>query len=222
MCFSPEADLVAGALIVAVGVDALRHSRRRRDLPLVALALLLGGHQLVETFVWWAAEGTVGPEVGRWATLAYLWFAFLVLPVLVPAAVAAIEPTPKRRWAMAPFVALGVAVAVLLGVGMRAGPVVVEAAPYHLAYDVGHIPAGGVVVVAYLGATCGAMLFSGYRHIVWFGLVNLPAAFVIAWLVPRGFASVWCAWAAFSAAAIAIHIRLVHPDRASRAVLAQG
>jgi hypothetical protein len=188
----------------------------------VSLALLLGAHQLVETFVWWAADGTVGPEPGRWATLAYLWFAFLVLPVLVPAAVTAIEPTRRRRLAIAPFVLVGAVVAVILGVAMQAGPVVVEAAPYHLAYDVGHIPAGGVVVVAYLVAICGAMLFSSYRHVVWFGLVNLPAALAIAWLVPQGFASVWCAWAAVSAGAIAVHIRLVHAARPAGHALARG
>ncbi|MGH2687414.1 MAG: DUF6629 family protein [Actinomycetota bacterium] len=222
MCFSPEADLVSGTLIVAVGVDALRHSRRRRDLPLVSLALLLGAHQLVETFVWWAADGTVGPELGRSATLAYLWFAFLVLPVLVPLAVAAMEPTRRRRWAMAPFVVVGTVVAVVLGVAMHEGPIVVQAAPYHLAYDVGHIPPGGFVVAGYLLATCGALLLSGYRHVVWFGLVNLPAALVIAGLVPQGFASVWCAWAAVSAAAIAVHIRVVHAGHAERAALARG
>jgi hypothetical protein len=164
----------------------------------------------------------VDAEVGRWATLAYLSFAFLVLPVLVPAAVTAIEPTRVRRLAMAPFVLMGAVVAVILGMGMRAGPVVVEAAPYHLAYDVGHIPAGGVVVVGYLMATCGAMLVSGDRHVAWFGLVNLPAAVVIAWLVPQGFASVWCAWAAVSAGAIAVHIRRVHADRSVEPALARG
>jgi hypothetical protein len=105
---------------------------------------------------------------------------------------------------------------------MHAGPIVVEAAPYHLAYDVGDVRGGGFLVAGYLLATCGAMLFSGYRHVLWFGLVNLPAAAVIAWLVPQGFASVWCAWAAVTAAAIAVHIRVVHAGHPDRAALASG
>jgi len=51
MCFSAQADLVAGLVVMAIGVDAVRHVQAPRQLPIASLPLLLGGHLLIETFV---------------------------------------------------------------------------------------------------------------------------------------------------------------------------
>ena len=48
MCFSPQADFVAGAVVAGVGVETLRRVRFRRELVVGALPLLFGVHQLVE------------------------------------------------------------------------------------------------------------------------------------------------------------------------------
>ena len=42
MCFAPEADAVVGGIIVAVGVDALRHVVSPKQIALAALPLLFG------------------------------------------------------------------------------------------------------------------------------------------------------------------------------------
>ena len=52
------------------------------------------------------------------------------------------------------------------------------------------------------------------------GIVNLVAVAVIAKLTVSGFASVWCAWAAVSSGAIALHLRLGKAHR--RALAASG
>jgi len=36
MCFSAEVDLVAGTVVTAIGVDAIRHVRYRSELALAA------------------------------------------------------------------------------------------------------------------------------------------------------------------------------------------
>jgi hypothetical protein len=212
VCFSPEADLVGGCLIGAIGVDTLRHSRGRRERALAALPALLAGHQLVEAFVWWGLERQVPAGVGRIAMWVYLLFAFCVLPVLVPAAVMGIEARRRRRRVMAVLVALGGAVAAILLASMLGGPVSAEIGHHHLAYRV-VIPAGGFVVAGYIAATCLPLLFSAHPHVVVFGAANLAAALVLAWLVPRGFASVWCGWAAVSSGAIAAHLRFARAHR---------
>jgi hypothetical protein len=212
MCFSPQADLVGGIVIGAIGMDAVGHCRRPREVALASLPLLLAAHQFVETFVWWGLQGRVAPAVGRGAMWAYLAFAFGVLPVLVPAAVMAIEPSRRRRWLMAPFLVLGAGVAVVLIVAMVRGPVSATLAPYRVNYDLS-VPEGLVVVDAYVLATCGSLLASSYRHVRLFGTVNLAAAVVIAWLATSGFASLWCFWAAVFAGAIALHLRFAHAHR---------
>ena len=65
MCFSAEADLVAGLVVGAIGIDAWRHVRRPADVPLVMLPVVLGLHQLIEAVVWLGLEDRVHRSVVR-------------------------------------------------------------------------------------------------------------------------------------------------------------
>jgi len=218
VCFSPQADVVGGLVICAIGVDSVRHVHQRREfLPLAWIPVLLGIHQFIEALVWLWLQGHVPREIGHPALWAYLLIAFVVLPVFVPLAVVALEPTKRRKWMMGPFVSIGVAVAVVLFAAMVRGPVAVRLAPYHLAYSI-RLSDGFLVVALYVVAVCGPLLISGYRHVAIFGMVNLVAVIIIARLTVSGFASVWCGWAAVSSGAITLHCRLAkpHPQRAHR------
>ena len=213
VCFSPQADLVGGILITGIGIDAHRHIRGRSDhLLLATLPVLLGVHQLVEDFVWWGLQGHVPHEVGRIALWAYLVIAFVVLPIFIPLAVMALEPTRERKRRMVPFIALGAVVSLYLLVAMIRGPVSATLHPWHIAYHIA-LSYGGVVVGAYVVAICGALLFSGYRHVVIFGLGNLIVVAVLARLTIDGFASLWCGYAAISSGFIAAHMRYAKPHR---------
>jgi hypothetical protein len=66
-----------------------------------------------------------------------------------------------------------------------------------IAYDV-HIPAGYVIAVAYVIATCGPALLSSRTYLRWFGAINLVAAGVAATVNRIEFASVWCLYAALA------------------------
>ena len=47
MCFSAQADLVGGVVVSGIGIDVLRHVKgRRRYLPMAALPMMLGLHQI--------------------------------------------------------------------------------------------------------------------------------------------------------------------------------
>jgi hypothetical protein len=211
VCFSPQADLAGGLVICAIGVDVARHVRRRRDLLLLAgIPMLLGVHQLIEALVWWWLQGHLPGGLGRVALWAYLLIAFVVLPVYVPAAVTALEPTRRRKQLMVPFIVIGSVIAVVLLAAMVRGPVGVKLAPYHLSYSI-RLSDGLLVIACYVVAVCGSLLVSGYRDVAIFGLVNLVAVVIIAWLTVSGFASVWCGWAALSSAAVALHCRLAKP-----------
>lgn len=222
MCFSPQADLVGGTVIGAIGVDVVRHVDNRRDhLAIAALPVILGAHQLDEAFVWWGKQGHVPPEVGTVALWIYLSIAFVLLPVFVPSAVVILEPTRGRRWAMAPFVVIGSGVSVTLLIAMIHGPVGVTLHPYHLAYSV-RVDDGFLVVSLYVAAVCGALLFSGFRDIALFGIANLIAVIVIAKLTIDGFASIWCGWAAVTSAVIALHMRWSGRQRSHHMLSTQG
>lgn len=69
MCWSAEADLAAGVGVAVVGAACVARAGRGRDLPLAALPLLLGAHQVIEAAVW-ASDGGTGPAVLLWAVVA--------------------------------------------------------------------------------------------------------------------------------------------------------
>ena len=217
MCFSPEADIGGGLLICAIGVDAVRHIKQRREfIALAWIPVLLGAHQFIEALVWLWLQGHVPGGIGHVALWAYLLIAFVVLPVFIPLAVIALEPTRRRKELMAPFALIGTVVAAILLAAMVRGPVSVKLAPYHLSYSI-RLSDGLLIVALYVVAVCGPLLVSGYRNVALFGIVNLVAVIIIARLTISGFASVWCGWAAITSGAITWHCRVAkpHPHRAT-------
>ena len=216
MCFSPQADVAGGVLICAIGIDAICHIRQRREfIALAWIPVLLGAHQFIEALVWLWLQGHVPRGIGHVALWAYLLIAFVLLPVFIPLAVIALEPTIRRKLMMAPFALVGTATAVILFTAMVRGPVSVKLAPYHLSYSI-RLSDGFVIVALYVVAVCGPLLVSGYRNVMLFGVVNLVAVVIIARLTVSGFASVWCGWAAVSSAAITLHCRLAKPHAQGR------
>jgi hypothetical protein len=215
VCFSPEGDLVGGIVVTAIGVDAVRHLRQRKDhLALAALPLLLGFHQIDEAFVWWGLRGVVPADVGGVAMWVYLTIAFVVLPVLVPIVIMLLEPTARRRWRIAPFLGIGAVVSAVLLETMLINRPSVTLGAYHLAYSIG-LQHGTFIIGLYIVATCGSLLASGFRHIVIFGVANVVAVVVLARLSADGFASLWCFYAAIACGAILLHMRYASPHRAT-------
>ena len=132
MCFSPQADLVGGVVISTIGVAAVHNAQKRHGhVALATLPLLLGAHQIIEAFVWFGLQGHVPHDVERVALWAYLLIAFVVLPTFVPLAVVFNEPSRRRRFIMAPLVALGLAVSCILFVTMLRGPVELRSSLEH-------------------------------------------------------------------------------------------
>lgn len=213
MCFSPEGDLIGGIVVTGIGIDACRHVRGRFDHRLLAaFPLLLGAHQITETFVWWGLQGVVPLSVGLVAMWIYLIVAFAVLPIVVPVVIMVLEPTKRRKWRIAPFLAIGLVVSgILLEAMLRTHPTV-HLGAYHLSYTIG-LQHGIVIIGFYLVAACGPLLASGFPDIVYFGLANLVAVVILARLSADGFASLWCFYAALASGAIVLHMRYAKPHR---------
>lgn len=217
MCFSPEGDLVGGLVVTAIGVDACLHLRGRPEYRMIAtFPILLGLHQIVETFVWWQLQGHVARDVGVLAMWIYLLVAFVALPTLVPLMVLRLEPRDRRR-VIAPFLALGVVTSAVLLESMLSGNPTAQLGAYHVAYSIG-LQHGVVIIGLYILATCGSMLASGVRNVVWFGAANLVAVIVLARLCANGFASLWCFYAALASGAIALHLRFAQTHKEVAAV----
>jgi peptidoglycan/LPS O-acetylase OafA/YrhL len=188
MCWSATADLAAGAGIAAVGVACVTRVRRARDLPLAALPLLLGAHQIVESVVWDAGGGT-GPATVAWSVIA-----LPLLAVWVPAGVLCAAPRPARP-RLAVLLAVGLATAAALVHALATRPVRAEIRGHTLGYvvDLAHPE---LLVAGYLLVTIGSFLLSGDRRLVLLGVMVCAGAAVCWALWELEFVSTWCAFAA--------------------------
>jgi hypothetical protein len=188
MCWSATADLVAGAGITCVGVACVARVHRMGDLPLAALPLLLGVHQLVEARVWQVGGGT-GPATAAWAVIA-----LPLLAVWVPVAVLCAVPRDATARLSIP-VASGVATAGVLAYAIATRPVRAEIRGHTVGYVIG-LPHAGVLIAGYLLATVGALLLSRDRRLVALGVLAGVGALVCWALWRLEFVSTWCAFAA--------------------------
>ena len=152
MCFSAQADVVAGLVVGGIGVGALRQVHRRRDLPLASLPALFAGHELVEALVWLDLTGRAPATTGR-----------------VPCGCTCSSPTWSCPCSSPPlsccrggrraaqmverFTVLGASVAAIYLLAMVRGPIGVAIEGHSLNYDTA-VNAGGPLAVVYVAACC--------------------------------------------------------------------
>ncbi len=204
MCFSPQADFIAGAVVVGVGVATLRRVRVRRELIVGALPLLFGIHQLVEGFVWLGLRGQVSPGLGDTAKQVYIVFAHAILPVLVPLGFTLLEPDRRRaRW-MWPLVGLGLLLGGYLLWQVTAYPVGAQLQARCIDYST-HTPNDLLIGLLYVVVTCGPALISSRRHLRWFGVVSLVGVIAAALVRADELTSLWCVYVALVSVLILEH-----------------
>jgi len=205
MCFSPEADLVAGVVVTAIGIDALRRTTRPELVPLAALPLVFGVHQLIETLVWWHLRGDVPDCVGDPAAWLYALIALSVVPVLVPYAFSRSGTIRSAHLAHA-LVATGVVAGGILLVTLIVGTMHPTIDGNHINYHVG-TPWLPFTLGLYIVATCTPALLADHRSLRLFGATNVVAVGLLIWLAQSAVVSLWCVWAAISSVLINRYVR---------------
>lgn len=205
MCFSPEADLVAGVVVSAIGIDTLRRTARPELLPLATLPLVFGVHQLIETLVWWNLRGEVPDSVGAPAAWVYALIALSVVPILVPFAFSRSGTIRSVRVARA-LVGAGVVSGGILFVTLVLGPMHPTIDGHHINYHVG-TPWLPFTLGLYILATCTPGLLTDQRSLRVFGATNLLVVGLLIWLAQSALVSLWCVWAAISSVLINVYVR---------------
>jgi Family of unknown function (DUF6629) len=206
VCFSPQADFIAGAAVASVGVETLRCVRARRELIVGALPLLFGLHQLVEGFVWLGLRGQVSRGVGDAAKEAYIVYAHAVLPAIVPLGFMLLEPDRRRSRVMVAMACGGALLSVYLLWQVTAYPVGAHEQARCIDYTT-HTPNDAFIGALYIAVTCGPALISSRRYLRWFGLVSLVGVIVTAVVRVDELTSLWCVYVALVSVLILEHFR---------------
>ena len=206
MCFSATASFASSAAIGVVGIATLAQTREPREWLFASIPLLFAFHQFAEGAVWLGVMGN--PVLGPtrvWGFI-YMLYAQGLLTLLIPLGVWFIEPGPGRRKMLVPFLLLGACLTLYLLWSLSVFHTDIFVENKSVAYrnpGTSHV----WVAVLYVIATCGSLLFSGYRYIIALGVVNLIGVLLVIWFKQYAFTSVWCAYAAVVSILIYFHFR---------------
>lgn len=211
MCFCATASFAAGGGLAVVGAASV--SIAKKDARLLAfIPLLFGIQQLIEGGQW------IVPHPSEQSLLlgyAYLFFAFLIWPILIPMAVYRLEKNPWRKQLLKWFVAAGAVTTFGLMVTLYTQPLVIHILPKGIDYHVWP-PLTGFSIFWYVATVCGSLLVSSEKRIRWLGLaVLLSSAFTI-WIFLETFTSVWCFFAAIFSAWIYLFLFAFNKNRTKR------
>ena len=212
MCFSFEADLTAAAVLTPLGVYTLRAAKTRSQLAVASIPLFFAAHQGVEALVWLGTDGHASAAVESFATYLYLVMAQMILPVLVPLAVAAIEHDRRKRIYMIVSAIGGAYVTfrfgwILVSEGATAYPLD-RTMVYKTPTDMG--PLGGIM---YLNATVITTIVASGKYLKLFGAANAIGISMAGWLRWEAVTSVWCIYAAMISGLILLHLKMVEDER---------
>ncbi len=219
MCFSPEADFTAGAVVVGIGVQTLRRVRVPRELVVGSLPLLLGAHQVIEGFVWLWLQGKVSGTLGATAREAYIVLADAVLPAAVPVGFVLLEPDRGRARRLWPFALVGSLLGAYLLWQVTAYPIGAQIQARCVEYAT-HTPSDVFITGLYVVVTCGPALLSSRRYLSWFGLLNLIGVVLAAAVRADALTSLWCVYAAFVSVLILAHFRRQRASERRRSTIA--
>ena len=160
------------------------------------MPLLFAVHQFFEGMVWLGLNGRFGKIGLDHVAFLFTLYAQGILPFLMPAAVALMEPRGWRRRAIVGLTGIGALVCAWDAAGLIFFPSRVFVEHHSIAY---RNPLTGDLSISllYILATCGALLLSTHRVVRSYGWVNVIGLTIVHIVKGYAFASVWCFYAAF-------------------------
>lgn len=195
MCFSPTASFVAAGVLASIGVATLRHVREPRTLLFASVPLLFAFHQATEGVVWLGLDGMIGQVALHRAAFLFTLYAQGLLPFLMPAAVALMEPRGWRRTIIIGLTAIGAVVCAWDLYGLLFYPRQVFVDHHSIAYR-NEFTGNLFISLLYILASCGSLLLSSHVVVRWYGVLNVVCLTIVQIVRDYAFASVWCFYAA--------------------------
>lgn len=204
MCFSAPVSFAVGGPLMAAGVWTLTRAGSARALPLASMPLLFGLHQMVEGLLWLELENAAEGPVRSPLVDAYVLFALVILPVLVPTAISLVEPRTIPRRIMQLFIAWSAGVGLYLLTGMLVEPYAAQVHEGNIRYESRFEFFDGIEYLYAAGVTV-PLLLSRHRALVALGLVVAATLTLTKVFFPITYVSVWCHLAAIASLIIVAH-----------------
>ena len=223
MCFSSSASFTVAAVLLPLGIGAVRYCQDHQRTDLVPLALspvFFAVQQALEGVVWLGIDGGGASSLLHGAALGYLFFAYAFwlgwLPFCALRIGAMGEATP-RRWLLHALLVLGL----LGGAGLWL-PLMLDGALFHPEVVHGSLAYNTTLVLErwinlgfgssiYALVIVAPLMITPSLRLRGFGAMVLLAFLITHLAYGYAFASVWCMFSAVFSSALYWIIRDPHP-----------
>ena len=190
-----------------IGIAAVNHVKRPRDLMVAAVPLLFAAQQAVEGFLWLQLSSeNANTTSAAGLVFTFLIFAVVLWPIYSALAVLSIEPDHRRRVVLSAIAVLGCLLSAYLFGGLVNDPPVAVIRGRSITYPSDVSPFSWQQL-PYLLCTCGPSLMSSHKTIRTFGLIVLLGFAVSAYAYYWAFISVWCFFAAAGSTVLYFHFK---------------
>lgn len=196
MCFSAEASFGASAVIMTIGLVSLKKSR---DLPqkfLSCIPVIFAVQQFAEGVLWISKTHPGHTQLANMATYAFLIFAQVVWPLVLPFSILLLEKEDKKKKILSAFVVMGIILASVFAYTLAFFPVQSSVSCYHIRYDIGYPPLLQHKGIFYLIVTIFPQLISSHKRIKLLGITMFTAYVITRIFYEYYLTSVWCFFAA--------------------------
>jgi hypothetical protein len=215
MCFSANASFAASGVLAVVGAASVSQTKTKRGIMYAAVPLVFAVQQLIEGFLWLTPGSGAASKALAYG---FLFFAVIIWPAYVPAAVYLIEPEKEKRQLLIHFVILGAIVSIYAASTFLLNPIGVNnTLCCHIIYSF-KMPLKYAVGGAYAVATCGSLLYSSRHWVRTLGVVTLLSLGVAYFYTAVSFVSVWCYFSAILSTLVLIHVRSQRNGHVSRKI----
>jgi hypothetical protein len=136
MCFSASASFVASGVLGAVGVVSIKSVQSKSQIPFASLPLLFAIQQFTEGFLWLSLTNSDYAGFQESTTYAFLFFAQVVWPFLVPFAMFYMEKDEFRKKMLRYLTLFGAAVSMYLAFCITFYPISGSISSYHISYEI--------------------------------------------------------------------------------------
>ncbi|MBT8196242.1 MAG: hypothetical protein HKO56_07935 [Bacteroidia bacterium] len=210
MCFSAGASFGASVLIGAIGVAAVKKASTPAQKKFALIPIFFSIQQFSEGLTWLALSNPENTLMANWLPGSmhfFLFFAWMLWPVLVPYVIMVLETDVKRIKLLKSQLAIGALVSLTLAYVLIFHNVSATISEYHILYksDINH-PLKWAFSIFYVAPTVFSCFISSIKRMHFLGIINLTSYLFTVIAFSMTVTSVWCFFAAISSAVVLVII----------------
>lgn len=190
MCFSSSASFTASAVLSLIGIISINRVKKKTEYLFAAIPFLFGIQQFCEGMVW---RMLTLNQNATFASISFLFFAFMVWPLWIPLALIYIEPDKTRKLYMIPSLICGALVATTVAYSWQYESPIALIQQCHIVYIIpGSFVSWIWATLCYLWATIIPCYISSRKGMAWLGTA-LALSYIASYVFYYEYLiSVWC------------------------------